>query len=97
MFSLLKKMNRKQGIFILICVIFITLQVYLDLKLPDYMTSITILVQTKGSSMSDVLIEGLKMMLCAFGSLISAFITGYFAAYVAASFGKNLRRDIFTR
>ena len=97
MFSLLKKMNRKQGIFILICVIFITLQVYLDLKLPDYMTSITILVQTKGSSMSDVLIEGLKMMLCAFGSLISAFITGYFAAYVAASFGKNLRRDIFTK
>ena len=97
MFSLLKKMNRKQVIFILICVVFITLQVYLDLKLPDYMTSITILVQTKGSSMSDVLIEGLKMMLCAFGSLISAFITGYFAAYVAASFGKNLRRDIFTK
>ena len=97
MFSLLKKMNRKQVIFIIICVVFITLQVYLDLKLPDYMTSITILVQTKGSSMSDVLIEGLKMMLCAFGSLISAFITGYFAAYVAASFGKNLRRDIFTK
>ena len=97
MFSLLKKMNRKQVIFILICVVFITLQVYLDLKLPDYMTSITILVQTKGSSMGDVLVEGLKMMACAFGSLISAFITGYFAAYVAASFGKNLRRDIFTR
>ena len=97
LFSLLKKMNRKQVIFIIICVVFITLQVYLDLKLPDYMTSITILVQTKGSSMSDVLIEGLKMMLCAFGSLISAFITGYFAAYVAASFGKNLRRDIFTK
>lgn len=97
MFSLLKKMNRKQVIFILICVVFITLQVYLDLKLPDYMTSITILVQTKGSSMGDVLVEGLKMMACAFGSLISAFITGYFAAYVAASFGKNLRRDIFTK
>ena len=97
MFSLLKKMNRKQVIFIIICVVFITLQVYLDLKLPDYMTSITILVQTKGSSMGDVIIEGLKMMLCAFGSLISAFITGYFAAYVAASFGKNLRRDIFTK
>ena len=61
------------------------------------MTSITILVQTKGSSMGDVLVEGLKMMACAFGSLISAFITGYFAAYVAASFGKNLRRDIFTK
>ena len=97
MFSLLKKMNKKQGIFILICVVFITLQVYLDLKLPDYMTSITRLVQTEGSKISDVLTEGLKMMLCAFGSLISAFITGYFASYVAASFGKNLRRDIFTK
>lgn len=97
MFSLLKKMNKKQVIFIIICVVFITLQVYLDLKLPDYMTSITRLVQIEGSKISDVLIEGLKMMLCAFGSLISAFITGYFASYVAASFGKNLRRDIFTK
>ena len=97
MFSLLKKMNKKQGIFILICVVFITLQVYLDLKLPDYMTSITRIVQTEGSKISDVLTEGLKMMLCAFGSLISAFITGYFASYVAASFGKNLRSDIFRK
>ena len=97
LFSLLKKMNRKQAIFVFICVIFITVQVWLDLKLPDYMTSITRLVQTEGSKMSDVLIEGAKMMMCAFGSLISAFITGYFASYVAASFGKNLRRDIFTK
>ena len=97
LFSLLKKMNRKQVIFVFICVIFITVQVWLDLKLPDYMTSITRLVQTEGSKMSDVLIEGAKMMACAFGSLISAFITGYFASYVAASFGKNLRRDIFTK
>ena len=97
MFSLLKKMNKKQVIFVFICVIFITVQVWLDLKLPDYMTSITKLVQTEGSKMSDVLVEGAKMMACAFGSLISAFITGYFASYVAASFGKNLRRDIFTK
>ena len=97
MFSLLKKMNKKQVIFVIICVIFITVQVWLDLKLPDYMTSITRLVQTEGSKMNDVLIEGAKMMMCAFGSLISAFITGYFASYVAASFGKNLRRDIFTK
>ena len=97
MFSLLKKMNTKQVIYVFICVVFITVQVWLDLKLPDYMTSITRLVQTEGSKMSDVLIEGAKMMMCAFGSLISAFITGYFASYVAASFGKNLRRDIFTK
>ena len=95
MIKLIKKLNKKQLLCMFICVVFITIQVCLDLKLPDYMTSITTLVQTKGSHMSDILIEGAKMMLCAFGSLISAFITGYYAAYVAASFGRNLRRDIF--
>lgn len=97
MFKLLRKLNRKQILFILICVLFITIQVWLDLKLPDYMTSITTLVQTKGSKMSSILIEGSKMMLCALGSLLSAFITGYFASYTAASFGKNLRSDIFRK
>ena len=97
MFKLIKKLNKKQILFMIICVVFITLQVWLDLKLPDYMTSITTLVQTKGSHMSDILMEGAKMMLCAFGSLISAFITGYFASYVAASFGMNLRSDIFRK
>ena len=77
MFSLLKKMNKKQVIFVFICVIFITVQVWLDLKLPDYMTSITRLVQTEGSKMSDVLIEGAKMMACAFGSLISGRVIWY--------------------
>ena len=97
MFKLLRKLNKKQLLFILICVLFITIQVWLDLKLPDYMTSITTLVQTKGSKMSSILIEGSKMMLCALGSLLSAFITGYFASYTAASFGKNLRSDIFRK
>ena len=97
MLLLLKKLNKKQIIFIIISVIFITIQVWLDLKLPDYMTSVTTLVQTEGSKMSDVLIEGFKMLLCALGSLISAFITGYFASYVASSFGMKLRFDIFKK
>ena len=97
MFKLLKKINKKQICFIFVCFIFITVQVWLDLKLPDYMTSITTLVQTEGSKISDILTEGGKMLFCAFGSLISAFITGYFASYVAASFGMNLRKDIFRK
>ena len=84
MFKLLKKLNRRQLIYIFVCIVFITVQVWLDLKLPDYMTSITKLVQTEGSKMRDILYEGSKMMLCAFGSLFSEFITGYFADYVEA-------------
>lgn len=97
MFKLLKKLNRRQLIYIFVCIVFITVQVWLDLKLPDYMTSITKLVQTEGSKMRDILYEGSKMMLCAFGSLFSAFITGYFASYVAASFGKDLRKSVFSK
>ena len=54
MFKLLKKINKKQICFIFVCFIFITVQVWLDLKLPDYMTSITTLVQTEGSKISDI-------------------------------------------
>lgn len=97
MFSMIMRMNKKQIFYIMICVVFIVIQVWLDLKLPDYMASITTLVQSEGSKMSDILLEGSKMLACAFGSLMSAVITGYFASYVAASFGKNLRRDIFTK
>ena len=94
MLQLVKKLNRKQIFLVLISIIFITLQVYLDLKIPDYMNEITTYVQKK-ASVSDIMHPGSKMLLCAFGSLISAFIVGYFAAYVAASFSRNLRSDIF--
>ena len=97
MLKLLKRMRKKQILYVLICVIFVSIQVWLDLKLPDYMTSITTLVQTEGSEIKDVLIEGLKMLLCAFGSLASAFVTGYFASYVASSFSKYLRKDVFNK
>lgn len=97
MFKLIKKLNKKQLISAIICIVFITVQVWLDLKLPDYMSSITRLVQTEGSKIEDVLSVGGKMMLCAFGSLTSAFITGYFASFVAALFGKNMRKEIFSK
>ena len=93
MFKLLKKLKRKELIYILICIIFVAVQVWLELKLPDYMSNITRLVQTEGSTMAEILEQGGYMMACALGSLITVVIVGYFASYVAASFSKNMRKE----
>lgn len=95
MIKLLKKLKPKQWLYILFCVALIVLQVYLDLKLPDYMASITKIVQTEGSLVKDVLGEGAKMLICAFGSLLSAVIVSYFVTKVASTFSRDLRKDIF--
>ena len=97
MFKLLKKFGKKEIFFSIICVIFIVGQVWLDLKLPDYMSTITKLVQTEGGEISEILKQGIYMLLCAGGSLISACIVGYFAAYIASVFSKNLREELFCK
>ena len=61
------------------------------------MSEITILIQTEGSSMTDILVQGGYMLLCALGSLVSAFIVGYFASFVAANFSRNIRKNIFKK
>ena len=76
---------------------FIVVQVWLDLKLPDYMSEITVLVQSEDSTLNDILIQGLYMLGCAFGSLISAVIVGYFSSMIAADFSLDLRKQIFRR
>ncbi len=80
-----------------ISLIFIVVQVWLDLKLPDYMSEITKLVQTPGSEMKDIWIAGGWMLLCAVGSLIGAFIVGFFAARIGASFSQRLRSMLFNK
>ena len=97
MLKIAKKLTKKQILLVLLSIIFITFQVYLDLKIPDYMNEITKYVQSETSTMKDVLIPGGYMVLCALGSLISSIIVGYFASYIAASFSKNLRKDIFAQ
>lgn len=97
MLKLLKKLNKKEVLLIVVCLIFIIFQVWLDLKLPDYMSEITKLVQTEGSTIGEILEQGGYMLLCAGGSLISAFIVGYFASYIASSFSKKLRGDLFEK
>ncbi len=95
MIKLLKRLKPKQWLYIMFSIALIVLQVYLDLKLPDYMASITTIVQTEGSLVKDVLGEGVKMLGCAFGSLLSAVVVSYFVTKVAATFSRDLRKDIF--
>lgn len=97
MFKLFKNLNRRDFIYVFISGILIVCQVWLELKMPDYMSNITQLVQTKGASMSDILREGGYMLLCAFGSLISAFIVGYFTSTIAASFSYRTRGKLFRK
>ena len=97
MFKILKRLRKKDVLLILVCSVLIIFQVWLDLKLPDYMSQITQLVQSEGSSMNDILIEGGKMMLCALGSLAAAVLVGFFASYIAASFSRILRKDLFEK
>ncbi len=70
-------------------------QVWLDLKLPDYMSEITVLVQTEGSELGEIISAGAKMLACALGSLISAVAVAVSAAAVGVSFSANLRGKLF--
>lgn len=97
MLKLLKTLNKKDWLYVFICAILVVFQVWLELKMPDYMSNITQLVQTKGASMNDILREGSYMLLCAFGSLVSAVIVGYFASLIAASFSLRTREKVFKK
>ena len=97
MFKLFKNFTKKDYLLIFISLIFILVQVWLDLKLPDYMSEITKLVQTEGSKMSAILQNGGYMLLCAFGSLLSAILVGYIASNVSASFSKTIIKKLFDK
>lgn len=97
MLKLLKNFDKKDYILVILCVILIIFQVWLDLKLPDYMSEITRLVQTKGTTIDEVLHQGAYMLLCAAGSLFSAFIVGYITSYLSATFSKNTRKTLFEK
>ncbi|MDD6905470.1 MAG: ABC transporter ATP-binding protein [Finegoldia magna] len=94
---IIRYLNKKQWMQILLSFVFIVTQVYLDLKIPDYMSKITMYVESPGHTVSDIIGEGKWMLLCAFGSLISAIIVGYLASKVSASFSKDLRSRIFSK
>lgn len=97
MFKLLKKFNRKDILIILICVVLISFQVWLDLKLPDYMSKITTLLQQSDTGINSILEQGGYMLLCAGGSLLSAIVVGYLASLLSSTFSKNIRKKIFEK
>lgn len=97
MFKLLRHLYKKDYLFIALAVLFIAGQVWLELKMPEYMSEITKLVQTNGSAMEDILRNGGMMMLCAFGSLLSTIIAGYFVSHVGADFSYITRKKIFDK
>lgn len=97
MIKLLKNLGKKEWILAIICLILIIGQVWLELKMPDYMSEITVLVQTEGSEMAEILKNGGYMLACAFGSLISAVIVGYIVSGISASFSMKVRKKLFNK
>lgn len=97
MFKLFKNFTKKDIAAIITCIALIVFQVWLDLRLPDYMSEITKLVQTEGSTIGEILVQGGYMMACAFGSLLSSFVVGYIASKLSANFSYTLRGKIYNK
>ncbi len=95
MFKLIKNFEKKDYFLIILVIILIFLQVWLDLKMPDYMSQITMLVKTEGSKMNDIIYNGSFMLLCSLGSLVCTIISGYFLSLLASGFSSKLREKIF--
>ena len=97
MLKIFKYLKRNEWLLILVSIVFIVTQVWLDLKLPDYMAEITTLIQTEGTGTSELVVPGLYMLLCAIGSMVAAVIVGFFAAKVAAGLSMRLRGMVFDK
>jgi ATP-binding cassette subfamily B protein len=95
MVRIFQNLRKKDLLYVLISVVFIAAQVWLDLKMPDYMTEITKLVQTEGSALGEVLWAGAKMLACALGSLLAAMLVSVLVAKIATDFGADLRSKLY--
>lgn len=97
MLKLMKNFNKKDWFLVIMCVILIAFQVWLDLRLPEYMSTITMLIQKQDSNISEILKNGSFMLICAFSSLISAIIVGYMTSKLSANFSYTVRNKIFNK
>ncbi len=97
MLKMFRYFRKKEWLMVFGSLVFVVGQVWLDLRLPDYMSDITTFVMTEGSTMSDVLIAGAKMLFCALGSVAFSCIVGFFAAQIAAGLSKRLRSEMFSK
>ena len=97
MLKLIKNFTKKEWILALMCLVLVVTQVWLELRMPDYMSEITKLVQTEGSQMKDILVNGGYMLACALGSLVAAVITGYITSRISSNFSKTIRKKLFNK
>ena len=97
MLKLIKNFTKKEWFLALMCLVLVVTQVWLELKMPDYMSEITKLVQTEGSQMKDILVNGGYMLTCALGSLVAAVITGYITSRISSNFSKTIRKKLFNK
>ena len=95
MIQLLKRMRRREALMALLCAVLVVGQVYFDLRLPDYMTELTKLIKTPGSSTGDILSVGGEMLLCTLCSAVLAVGCGYLSARTAAASGQ-IGRNTFS-
>lgn len=94
MFKLLKNMRRKEKLMALLCLVFVVVQIYFDLRLPDYMTELTTLIKTSGTT-ADIVNVGLKMLGCTMISAVLAIACGFLAAKTASGFSFAVRAKLF--
>ena len=97
MFKLLKVLNKKDAFRVLLIIALVVCQVSLELRMPDYMSEVTVLVQTAGSKMVDILTNGAFMLACALGSLMFMVFTKYHTSSLAATFSMKIRKKLFTK
>ena len=97
MFKILKRLTKKEIMYAIICVVLVASHVWLELKVPDYMSEITRLVQTQGSQMKTIITQGVFMLICAFASLTCNIVSNYFSSKVSSSFSATLRANIFEK
>ena len=97
MIKLFRYLRKKDWLFVCISLCFIVFQVWIDLRLPDYMAEITRLIQTPDSALSSVVWAGMKMLACALLSMAAMFVVGYFVAQVAAGLSKRLREAVYDK
>ena len=97
MIKLFKNFTKRDKIIVLCVVFLVVFSVFLDLRMPEYMSKITKLVQTEDSTMRDILTAGFSMLVCAVSSLICTIFIGYLTSLLSANFSKNVRRKIFAK
>lgn len=95
--KLLSNLGRREIVLIIICFILVCGQVWLELEMPEYMSEITVLVETPGSEISDILHNGMSMVFCALFSLVLAIIVGFLTSDISARFSMSIRRNLFKK